>query len=51
MIHYEILRSIWFWRERWNVYSMGHLDGDRTWLASFRSLQDAQGWIGEQING
>ena len=45
MMHYIIIKSRLF--SRWRVYEMGHLEGDRMWLATFRNAQDAAAWIGE----
>jgi hypothetical protein len=41
---YLIIKSRLF--NRWRVYSVGHLEGDRTWLATFRHAADAEAWIG-----
>lgn len=43
-MHYIIIKSRLFNRRR--VYSMGHLEGDRTWLATFRNAADAAAWVG-----
>lgn len=41
-MHFIIIKSRLF--NRWRVYSMGHLEGDRTWLATFRNAADAAAW-------
>lgn len=37
------IRKSW-WRNRWHVYRLGHLDGDGEWLASFRVEKHARGY-------
>ena len=44
-MHYIIIKSLLF--NRWRVYEMGHLEGDRTWLATFCNAKDAAAWVGE----
>lgn len=43
-MHYIIIKSLLL--NRWRVYAMGHTDGDRTWLATFRNAADAAAWTG-----
>lgn len=38
-MHYIVTKSRW--RNRWHVHSMGHLEGEQTWLASFLNKADA----------
>lgn len=33
------------WFRRWHVYSIGHLDGDREWIATFRSEAAAVAYV------
>jgi hypothetical protein len=33
------------WWGRWHVYELGHFEGDRFWVASFRHKQHAQAFI------
>lgn len=43
-MHFIIIKSLLF--NRWRVYAMGHTEGDRTWLATFRNAVDAAAWVG-----
>jgi hypothetical protein len=35
---YAIIQGWW---RHWHVYSVGHFEGDRTWMATFRNREDA----------
>lgn len=43
-MHFIIIKAMF--RKRWNVFAMGHLEGDATWLAAFRNREDALRWCG-----
>lgn len=42
-MHLYIVKA-WF-RKRWHVYEMGHLEGDWYWLATFASAAHASEWV------